>query len=127
MKKIFSLALLALFMLSILTACGGNSGGNATNQSPINGTGTVYKIADYYDAYGGFSSLGLALDEKNSEKVLMVNEGDTLIVSEHKYMVAVASLVMPFYTQVSLDEVLVWWNDYCESRIERGEMQKAVG
>ena len=45
-------------------------------------------------------------------------------------------ITTPFYTQPSLDEVMAWWTDYCESRVERGEIvvflemsgkRKAVG
>ena len=131
MKKIFSLALSALLTLSLLTACGTSGGGkteggNDTSPPSRNGTGTVYQIADYYDADGGFSGPGLALEEENGEKVLKGKKGDTLIVGEQQYKVTAETLTIPFYTQNSLDGVIEWWTDYCESRVERGEMQKAM-
>lgn len=85
--------------------------------------GTVYIITDYYDENGEFSALGSALDEENAEKVLMVKADDTIIVSDHEYTVIAESLTLTFYTQPSLDEVIQWWTDYCESRIERGEVK----
>lgn len=123
-KTILTLSvLLTLFLLTACTNSAGNTDDKTGTSSPLpNGTGTVYRITDYYDADGGFSSLGLALDEENSEKVLKASEGDTLIVGDQEYVV-VHSLVIPFYTQTSLDEALAWWTAYCESRVERGEMQ----
>jgi hypothetical protein len=131
MKKTFAL-LLALSIMILCASCGGTpadeqmstpqSSGSSTSAS--NETGTVYTITAYYDADGGYSALGSALSEATGEKVLTVKSGDVLIAGSHSYSITTESLTIPFYTQPSLDEVLAWWTDYCQSRIERGEMVK---
>ena len=129
MKKTLA-RLLALSIMVLCASCGGTPADEQTDTSPasgqtstapVNDTGTVYTITDYYDANGGYSALGSALDEENGEKVLTVQSGDTLVVGGHSYSVTAESLTIPFYTQPSLDEVLAWWTEYCQSRIERGE------
>jgi len=132
MKKII-FAILVLAMLLSCAACAGTpasdqtstpTSNDRTSTAPTNNTGTVYKIADYYNADGSFSALGLVLNEEDTEKVLTVKDGDTIIVDNQKYSVTAESLTLPFYTQSSLDGVIEWWKDYCDSRIERDEMTK---
>lgn len=118
MKKAFAF-LLAFLTMVFCAACGGapangQAGTPPPDTAPADDRGTLYAIADYYDANGGFSALGLALDEENSEKVLTVKAGDILIVGNREYSVTAESLTLTFYTQPSLDEVIVWWMDYCE-------------
>lgn len=117
MKKIFTLAFGLGLALALLTGCGGN-----TPPPPPDSAEPGYRIADYYNEDGTFSALGLALDEVNSEKVLMTKSGDILIVDTRKYSVTAESLTLTFYTQSSLDDAISWWTDYCESRKERGEI-----
>ena len=115
MKRI--LAFMLLLTLTLLTACGGN-----TDTTPTEGAEPGYKITAYYNENGTFSALGLALDEVNGEKTLTVKSGDILAVGGNQYSVTAETLTLPFYTQSSLDEGIKWWTDYCESRIERGEL-----
>ena len=144
MKKTFAL-LLTLSIIGLCASCSETPGDEQTSAPPassqpagdqaselpaasqtstqsFNETGTVYTIIDYYDTAGGYSELGLALEEENGEKVLTVLGGDTLIVGGLKYNVTVESLTIPFYTQSSLDQVFAWWVDYCQSRTDRGEL-----
>ena len=114
MKKTFAV-LLSIIMAAACASCAGGP-----EPAPAEGGGTVYIITDYYDDTGGFSSLGQALDEENSEKTLTVNEGDALAVGDREYIVTAETLTLSFYTQPSLDEVVVWWVDYCEGWKERG-------
>ena len=122
MKKTVILLLAFVIMVSC-ASCADKPATGPPNTPPPNNKGTVYTITDYYDANGGFSALGSALDEENAEKVLTVQMDDTLLVGDHAYTVIAESLTIPFYTQPSLGEVIQWWTDYCESRIERGEVE----
>ena len=125
MKKILALGLALLLALTLLTACGKKEGNNNSGNSNNTGNSeTVYTIANFYDTEGGLSALGLDLGEENGEKVLTVEAGDTIIVGEHEYTVTAETLTLSFYTQPSFDAVIQWWMDYCESRVERGEMME---
>ena len=129
MKRITALFL--VFIMAILCLSCGRPATDAPrppsdgiqNAVPLKKTEPVYIITDYYDEGGEFSALGLALDEENSEKVLTVKSGDTLVVGEREYVVTAPTLTLSFYTQPTLDEVIAWWTEYCQSRIERGELQ----
>jgi len=136
MKKMLAMVPVLLLAVLLLAACGGTpsseptlrpTANRQTDVLPTAGAGMVYVIADYYDESGGFSASGLSLDEKDSEKVLTVKAGDTLVVADRQYGVAAEALTLPFYTQSSLDEVTFWWTDYCASRIERGELTDVTG
>ena len=87
--------------------------------------GRIY-IADYYDAHGGFSALGLALplDGTSSETVLTVKAGDVIIVGGGQYKVAEESVTISFYTQPTLDGVIVWWTDYMDTWQDNGGVIK---
>jgi len=125
MKRRIIVALLAVTMLLICASCAGTPHDepmSTTNAPPANASGTVYTIIDYYNADGGFSTLGLALNEENAEKVLTANGGDTLIVGDHAYSVTAESLALTFYTQPSTDEAIEWWTEYCEGWKAQGEM-----
>ena len=125
-KEVLAYGLVFLFVVSLLTACGGNVSNTPSNEQtatpPTDDTGDGCKILDYYNADGGFSALGLALDEENSEKVLTVTAGETLIAGTSKYIVTAESIVLCFYTQPSLAEVIEWWTDYCEGLKNIGEL-----
>ena len=127
MKKIlalglaFALVLPLLVSLTLLAACANTS---RNPQTSPDATGTAYKITDYYTTSGSFSARGLALKEENSEKVLTVNAGDTLVVSGHTYRITDASITLSFYTQPSLNEVIEWWTDYCERMVQSARMTK---
>ena len=85
--------------------------------------GRLYAISGYYDEDGKFSDLGLALDERDSERVLTVSDGDILIVGDRQYEVTADSLALSFYTQPSIDQVAQWWTDYLDSWAESGKIQ----
>ncbi|MCL1906000.1 MAG: hypothetical protein FWG06_03215, partial [Clostridiales bacterium] len=85
-------------------------------------SGNQYTIADYYGEDGGFSALGLALEENNSEKQLTVKAGDLLIVGDRLYIVVANSLTLSFYTQSSLNHAIKWWTDYLNSWAESGKV-----
>ena len=85
-------------------------------------TGMVYSISDYYNEDGKFSTLGLGLTGKDSERALTVSDGDVLIVGTHQYKVTVESLSLSFYTQPSPDQVIKWWTDYLSSWAESGKV-----
>ena len=121
MKKTLAL-LLALIIMVFCASCANTPADEQTSTPPADDTGTVYTIKDYYDANGGFSAVGSALDEENGEKVLKVNADDTLIVGDSRYKVTAEALTLHFYTQSSLDEVIVWWTDYMGSAQERGQV-----
>ena len=127
MKKIiFTMA--AIFILLSCTSCNNTpatstpTASGQTSTPSTNSAETIYKIADYYNADGSFSALGLALDEKDSEKVLVVKEGDIIVVENQKYSVTEESLTLSFYTQPSLDEVIDWWTDHCGSLAGNGRI-----
>ena len=86
----------------------------------------VYKISDYYNADGKFSSLGqaLPLDSKTGDRMLTVKNGDTLVVGETRYKVTADSLNLFFYTQPSMEKVFVWWAEYMESWLDGGKVEK---
>ena len=93
-----------------------NTGTNTTNTGTTTATsGKVYTITDYYNEDGGYSALGTALNEVNSEKVLVVSVGDVLVFDNGRYIIAADSLTLPFYTQPSFDEVVNWWTEHLES------------
>ena len=123
MRKSFAF-LLAVIIMTLCASCADRPAHESANKPPSDNTGTVYTITDYYDANGGFSALGQALDEENGEKVLTVKAGDVLIVGDHAYTVTAQSLTIPFYTQPLLDEVIDWWVDYFQSRLERDEVKQ---
>jgi len=117
MKRRIFIALLAVAILLLCASCTGTPLGEPTSTTsapPTDDTGTVYTIADYYNASGEFSALGRALDEENAEKVLRIYSGDTLVVGDRGYSVATESLTLTFYTQPSLEEAITWWTEYCE-------------
>ncbi|MCL1886024.1 MAG: hypothetical protein FWF98_04650 [Dehalococcoidia bacterium] len=123
--------LLAVFFVSVAVLACSSCGEASTNEqistpspSPTTDSGSLITIDDYYNASGGYSALGLALDETTGEKMLAVHSGDTLEVNGTRYQISVEILTLPFYTQTSLAGVNEWWADYCESRIDRGEMIK---
>ena len=87
---------------------------------PPAASGNRYTITNYYNEDGGFSALGLALEEKGSEKVLTVKGGDILMVGSRQYTVTANSLTLSFYTQPSLANVTRWWTDYLNSWAEGG-------
>lgn len=129
MEKLIIFIALAAVMLFCCASCGGKAAVSlesdetkADDTQTADDTGKVYTIADYYDANGGFSALGLALDEENGEKALIVHAGDVLVVGARKYHLSVASHTIPFYTQPSFDDVIVWWMEYCEGLRNNGEM-----
>ena len=130
MKKILTLALVILFAVLFLTACGNSESnnnpasdnGNNINPPAADIAETGYTVTGYYDENGGFSDSGLALDGENGEKVLTVNAGDTLIIGSNKYRVTAESITLYFYTQPSLAQVIEWWTDYCEGLKDSGEI-----
>ncbi|MCL1810042.1 MAG: sigma-70 family RNA polymerase sigma factor [Clostridiales bacterium] len=89
---------------------------------PPAASGKKYTIADYYDAEGGFSALGMALIERDSEKQLTVKAGDLLVVDGRQYTVLATSLTLSFYTQPSLDNAMEWWTDYLENWAASGKV-----
>ena len=122
MKRRILVVLLTVVMLLLCASCADTPPNEPTNALPADAAGTVYTIADYYNADGGFSALGLALNEENAEKVLTATGGDTLIVGDHAYSVTAESLTLTLYTQPSMDEVIEWWMEYCEGWEAQGEM-----
>jgi len=64
----------------------------------------------------------LPFDPGNGERILTVVEGDILIIGERQFKVAAETINMPFYTQSSIDEVIAWWTDYMDSRLETGNI-----
>ena len=98
------------------------SGGAGDMALSGGGTGTIYNIIDYYNEDGAFSELGLTLDEINSERALSVNNGDILVVGGRKYEVTADSLALSYYTQPSLDQVVIWWIDYLDSWAKNGKI-----
>ena len=83
----------------------------------------AYIITDYYNSEDGkLSALGLTLDEENSERMLTVNGGDTLLVGDRRYEVTTESLTLFFYTQPTLNQALQWWTDYLDSWAESGKV-----
>jgi len=74
----------------------------------------AYVITDYYNEDGTFSGLGLALDEVNSEKTLILNDGDIFVVGGQMYIVTAETLTLSFYTQSSLADVNQWWTNFAK-------------
>ena len=126
MKKTVTILLAAVVLLSLVSCADKPAGGGTdkppTNKPSVDSSGTVYLIAEYYDENGGYSALGLALDEVNTEKVLTVSAGDTLILGERKYSVVAESLMLPFYTQPSFGEVTAWWTEHLRDWEASGEL-----
>jgi len=130
MKKILTL-LLALLLTALCAACGGApaSGPSGTPSSESaaavpDDSGNVYIITDYYKEDGTYSDLGRSIpfDSSNGERMLAVGIGDILALGDKQYKVAAESLKLPFYTQSSLNEVIVWWIEYMDSAQERGDI-----
>ena len=123
MKRFLTL-LLACVIITLCVSCtdkpSSEQAGSPQGEAPqkeapqTNSTGIVYMITDYYNEDGGFSALGKALDEENSEKVLKVKAGDVLIIDGKRYTVAAESITLSFYTQSSHAEVIQWWTDFLE-------------
>ena len=126
MKKVLMLILALLLTSSLLTACSGNSNGSGESVQENDRSGGVtaaegaYIIADYYNEDGTFSELGLALEEVNSEKTMVLRDGDIFIVSDRQYTVTAESLTLSFYTQSSFADVIQWWTDYVRIWSEDG-------
>ncbi|MCL2164958.1 MAG: sigma-70 family RNA polymerase sigma factor [Oscillospiraceae bacterium] len=89
---------------------------------PPPASGNSYNISSYYNSDGTFSSLGLSLDDRNSEKVLTVRSGDVIAVGPKQYTVVVSSLTLSFYPQPSLDEVIKWWTSYLDNLASDGRV-----
>ena len=124
MKKILT-ALLLLLIMILCVSCGDTQPNEqsgtptAENNTPASDNNDndddsekFYIIADYYNEDGTFSDLGLALDEIDSEKVLILKNGEAFIIGDRKYRIMTESLTVSFYTQPSFDEVMQWWADY---------------
>jgi|GEM_PF-6750495 len=77
--------------------------------------GTIYSIADYYTEEGSFSRRGIELAEQDSEKVLVLERGDWILVGNTQYEVVADSFTAVFYTQSSLDSAIIWWSDFLDS------------
>ncbi|MCL2150848.1 MAG: hypothetical protein FWH50_01320 [Coriobacteriia bacterium] len=127
MRKTIILALTILLAPSLLFACG--SGGDSSPQGsgdlPAGDSSkTAYVIDDYYNPDGSFSSLGLALNEQNSEKVLILSEGDVFVIGSRRYEILSDSLTLIFYTQNSQDAVTTWWIDCAQRWIDAGFIQE---
>ena len=117
-----AVALSAVLSLGLVVS---RAGTDAGADDLINSGGAAnadYAIIDYYNEDGRFSDLGLALDEKDFERVLSVSGGDVLIVGSRQYEVTTESLTLSFYTQPSLDQVIQWWADYMDSWAESGKV-----
>ena len=119
MKKCLILWL-ALMVMALSASCS-DAPGNAhtetpftenTAPAPLNPGESYYAITDYYNKDGSFSELGLALEEVNSEKTLILNAGEIFIMGDRQYIVISESLALSFYTQSSLAGVIQWWDDY---------------
>jgi len=124
MRNILAITLVLVLAFSLLTACVSKPANNQAGTTSADSAGTVYKITDYYKDDGSFSALGLALDEENSEKVLTVKTGDTIVLSNREYEVTDESITLSFYTQPSLDEVIEWWTNHLENLKESGRVQQ---
>ena len=82
----------------------------------------TYSIIDYYDEDGGYSALGLALEESDSGRTLTVSSGDILLVGDRRYEVTIDYLTLSFFTQPSLEQAVKWWADYLDSWEESGKV-----
>ena len=83
----------------------------------------AYKITDYYNSEGKLSELGEALPKNNDgENVLTLKKGDIVVVGDVQYEVTAESLDLQFYSQPSLDQVIVWWTEYMNSWLESGKV-----
>jgi len=116
-----------LGLLTLCTSCSGTPANEQPTTPPIESTAppsgypdNAYVITDYYNEDGTFSELGLALNEINSEKTLVLREGDIFIVSDRQYIIAAETLTFSFYTQSSFAEVIQWWTDYVKLWEESG-------
>jgi beta-lactamase regulating signal transducer with metallopeptidase domain len=89
-------------------------------------SGRTYVLTDYYNNDGRFSALGLALDERNSEKVLTVSSGDILIVGGRQYEVTTQSLTLSAYPQPSLEQAIRWWTECLNGLAASGKV-RSVG
>jgi hypothetical protein len=114
-----SIAFVAVLSLGLMVSRAGAEDILINSGSSMNAD---YIITDYYTEDGTFSDLGLALDEMDSEKVLSVSGGDTLIVGDRKYEVSIESLALSFYTQPSIDQVIEWWTNYLDSWAESSKL-----
>ena len=104
-----------------------NYAGPSSATSPSSTTETKtegdYRITDYYSADGKFSALGQALPSDSSgDKALTVRNGDVIVVGDKQYKVTADSLTLPFYTQPSIDQVVVWWTDYLNDWRDSGKV-----
>lgn len=127
-KRILLLGLALLIVVSLLAACNGDKG-NApppenTTQTSDEPEDVYCNITDYYNTDGTFSDLGLVLEEVDSEKVLVLGDGDIFTLNSRKYIVTAESLTLSFYTQPSLAEVIQWWTEYVEIWEESGIIEE---
>ena len=89
-----------------------NSTAPAAPAAPAAAAGT-YQITDYYGPDGKLSALGQALPlDSDGSNALTVKNGEVVAVGDKQYQVTTDSLTLPFYTQPSLDQVIIWWTDY---------------
>jgi beta-lactamase regulating signal transducer with metallopeptidase domain len=114
-----SIAFVAVLSLGLMVSRAGAEDILINSDSSMNAD---YIITDYYTEDGTLSDLGLALDEMDSERVLSVSGGDTLIVGDRKYEVSNESLALSFYTQPSIDQVIEWWTNYLDSWVENSKL-----
>ena len=95
---------------------------NTNSEISANAKNT-YIITDYYNNEDGkFSARGLALDESDSERVLMVESGDILIAGDRRFEVEAESLTLSFNTQPTHEQVVLWWTDCLDSWVEHGKV-----
>ena len=133
MKK-FLIALFIIELIILCSSCGDIPQDEQTDNLPLHfhseinapvsdkyvNSEKTYIISDYYNEDGTFSDLGLALDEVNSEKVLIISGGETFIIGDRKYIVITEALAISFYTQSSINDVIQWWTDYIKTWEESG-------
>ena len=105
MKKIFAIALIAILALSLLTACGDNSGGDTNSGGDSKQDAGVIKASELISLEDAARILGqeVAVDEKKNDKIDKMTPGSIEILYDSIDTSSIRYISVTLYQNALLD------------------------